>query len=126
VTYGGEVTGIHSSGGASVEFDYGGRTDGVDNLLTGVKIYQPGAANPCKIFTLQYQEIKATSFTNSYSQDDSTLQYRPFLTAFSEQSPDGSLTKNYNFYYNDPGSLAPRLSYAQDDYGYFNGKNNNT
>ena len=126
LTSGEHLTEIHSTGGASVQFSYTQRIDITDPLLTGIKIYQPGADSPCRVFTLQYQQFKATSFTNSYSDDDSSLQYRPFLTAFSEQSPDGMLTKNYSFTYNDPGGLAPRLSYAQDDYGLFNGKNNHT
>lgn len=117
---------ISSAAGGVVKFNYITRPDVGDKLLSKIEVYQPSSANPFRVFSLGYQNSFATSFLNSYSTSDATLKYRPFLTKFIERSPDSSLTKTYQFAYNDINGLPPRLSFAQDDYGIFNGKNNST
>jgi len=118
---------INSSGGARVRFIYIDRNDVTnDKLLSGIEVYKPGESSPFKLFSFDYQYGYATGFLNKYSNADASLRYRPFLTAFTEKSPDNLLTKKHLFSYNDINGLPPRLSYAQDTYGFFNGKNNNT
>ncbi|TDW97279.1 RHS repeat domain-containing protein [Dinghuibacter silviterrae] len=115
---------ITSSSGAKVTLKYTGRLDGADSLLSGVSIFQPGQSTPFKKFAFSYQYGKAPLYFNTYT--DSNNVYRPFLTSVVESSPDSSLTKAYNLKYNNINGLPPRLSYAQDQYGYFNGKSNTT
>jgi YD repeat-containing protein len=115
---------ITSSSGARMTFSYIGRLDGGDSLLSKVSIFQPGQSTPFKKISLSYQYGKASQYFNAYT--DSNNVYRPYLSAVVESSPDSSLTKAYKLKYNNINGLPPRLSYAQDQYGYFNGKPNNT
>lgn len=116
---------ITSSGGGTVNFNYIPRKDMSDSLLSEIDIYAPNQSIKSKSYYLSYQYSHATDFTNSYT-IDSSYQFRPFLTKVTESSPDGTLVKNYSLFYNDMNALPPRLSYAQDHYGYFNGKHNST
>lgn len=117
---------INSASGGVVKFSYTTRLDVGDKLLSKIEICQPSNVNPFKVFSFNYQNSFATNFLNSYSISDATLKYRPFLIKFIERSPDSSLTRVYQFAYSDMNGLPPRLSFAQDDYGIFNGKNNST
>jgi hypothetical protein len=99
---------INSVAGGKMMFDYIDRNDYNDKLLSSIEFYQPGNLSPYKAFNFQYQHSSE----------------RPFLIELSEKGRGGSLAKTHNFSYNDMGSLPPRLSYAQDHWGYFNGKNN--
>jgi YD repeat-containing protein len=117
---------ISSSGGSRVDFNYINRKDDDQVLLSSIMVYQPGHNDPYKKYSLNYQYAVANPrYLNSYQTDTSYL-YRPFLTQIIEASPDSQLTKSYKFNYNDAGSLPPRLSYAQDHYGFYNGKVNNS
>ncbi|MFE3872476.1 fibronectin type III domain-containing protein [Flavobacterium sp. ZS1P70] len=59
------------------------------------------------------------------SQPNSTvLKTRLILNSFTESNCDGSITKPYVFDYNTQ-VLPNKLSYAQDKWGYYNGKINN-
>ena len=49
---------------------------------------------------------------------------RMFLDSLQLQANDGSRTGSYAFYYNNLDQLPARYSYAQDHWGYFNGKTN--
>jgi YD repeat-containing protein len=117
---------INSTGGVKVKFNYINRTDGDDKLLSSIDVYRPEQATVFKSYSFNYQYSHSTSFQNSFTNSDTSLNYRPFLIGFTEKNPIIGPTKNYSFSYNDINSLPPRLSYAQDDYGYFNGKNNST
>jgi len=50
---------------------------------------------------------------------------RMFLDSLQIQANDGSRVGSYSFYYNNLDQLPARYSYAQDHWGYFNGKSNN-
>ncbi len=117
---------INSTGGTKIKFSYIARSDFDDKLISKIDIYASGSATLFKTFTLNYTNSYATLLRNSYSTSDVGLNYRPFLTAFSENSFDGVHSKNYSFAYNSISSLPPRLSFAQDIYGYFNGAGNST
>jgi YD repeat-containing protein len=117
---------ISSSGGAKIKFRYSDRTDLNDSLLSSIEIYQPGNSTPFRIFDLTYQFSVSSGFGNTYTISDASLKYRPFLVSLTERSYDNSLSRSYQFSYNDINGLPPRLSFARDDYGFFNGKNNST
>ncbi|HKO82679.1 MAG TPA: DUF5977 domain-containing protein, partial [Chitinophagaceae bacterium] len=117
---------ITSTSGTRVKFDYISRSDINDQLLSKIELFPPGSGTPVKVFSLLYEKAVAVSFLNPYSQSDTSLKYRYFLSKLVERSPDSSITKTHQFSYNDINGLPPRLSFAQDDYGIFNGKNNTT
>lgn len=116
---------ITSSGGARLVFNYIPRKDYPEPLLSSINVYQPNSTTPVKVFHLNYQYAVASGSLNSY-QTDSSFRYRPFLTGVVESSPDSGLTKSYHFNYNDINALPPRLSYAQDHYGFYNGQTTNS
>ncbi|HEU5167032.1 MAG TPA: hypothetical protein VFU29_15885, partial [Chitinophagaceae bacterium] len=117
---------INSTGGAKIKFIYVTRSDFDDRLLSKIEIYQPNQSTIYKSFEFNYIQSYATGYSNPFTNADASLNYRPFLSSMTEKSADASLTKTYNFLYNDINARPPRLSYAQDHYGFFNGKNNST
>jgi hypothetical protein len=117
---------INSTGGSKVKLKYITRSDCDDKLLSSIELYAPSETNPYRLYSFDYQYGTAVNFKNAYSNGNAKLNYRPFLSAFTEKSTDLSLSKGYTFTYNDINNLPPRLSYAQDHYGFFNGANNLT
>lgn len=79
-----------------------------------------------KRFKLDYEEsYSGSSFANNYvHQNNSYLKYRLFLREIKELGSENSSKGSYYFEYNDIISLPPRLSFAQDHWGYFNGESN--
>ncbi len=84
---------------------------------------QNGNFESCiKKFIFNYSTTISTDILN-YPQDN-TSNKRLFLNSLIESSCDNSLTKPYTFIYNS--TLLPnRLSFAQDKWGFYNGKINN-
>jgi hypothetical protein len=117
---------INSTAGGKVSFTYIDRVDISDKLLTRIDCYQPGVTTPYKFFTLKYVNTHSTAYGNTYSTTDTSLCNRPFLTNLIEGNPSATTTKTHNFLYNNLSGLPARLSFAQDSYGYFNGKSNST
>ena len=74
-------------------------------------------------FSLAYTfSSSSQQYDNEHTIQDE-LKHRMFLTSLTEQSAANK--KTHSFEYNDIDGLPPRLSYAQDHWGYFNGKDNN-
>lgn len=117
---------INSTSGVKIKFGYINRTDFDGQLLSYINVYLPGQSVVFKTYTFNYEYAYSTNFRNSLSYSDTSLNYRPFLISFTEKNPVHGPFKSYSFSYNDIKSLPPRLSYSQDDYGYFNGKSNTT
>lgn len=118
---------INSTSGGTIKFIYQNRTDIGDKLVNRIEIYQRGqTSNPFKFFNFYYQTTISSGFTNSFTATDTTGKYRPFLIKLEEGSSTSSTLKTHNFSYNNLSGLPPRLSFAQDAYGYFNGQNNST
>jgi len=117
---------INSSTGGKLVFSYGGRKDvPLDSLISKVELYQPLSNTLLKRFEFSYQQIYSTIGGHS-SNTDSSFGYRPFLVSFSEKSPDSTVQKQHSFEYNYLSELPKRMSFAQDDYGFSNGKTTNT
>ncbi|WP_370086307.1 hypothetical protein [Ekhidna sp.] len=75
-----------------------------------------------KHFSFEYEAVTPTQFSNP---DFSDPLDRYFLTAFYEKNPsNGEKVSAHQFNYIDKENIPPRLSYAQDHWGYFNGKSN--
>jgi hypothetical protein len=116
---------IVSTSNERIAFSYVSRTDlPGDVLLDKISLYLPGdAVNAAKTAQCAYQYATAANYTNSYT--DATLRSRPFLTAISMQDKNKTSVQRHAFQYNDINALPPKLSYAQDHFGFFNGASNN-
>jgi YD repeat-containing protein len=120
-----------TAGSTVINFLYNDRDDLLpDNLNSankGKKLYEINITSNgvcIKRFTFNYTTVT--------SQDASTrsevkVQERNhlFLSGLKELSCDGTIEKPYVFDYN-PTPLPNRLSYAQDNWGFYNGKTGNT
>jgi hypothetical protein len=95
-----------------------------DKLLSDVHVSDLITNSSVSSWVFQYNEVLGqssylyqTTFGNNYT---------PYLSSLTEYSSDGSINEPYYLSYNDPGGRCPRLSFAQDHWGYFNGANNTT
>jgi hypothetical protein len=118
------LTSITSSAGGTIKFFYINRPDIGDKLLNRIEYYQPNQSAFYKFYNLSYQTVRSPNYNSNVLPSDTTLYYRPFLTEIDEGNPVNSQQKTHVFTYNNLNQLPARLSFAQDDYGYFNGANN--
>lgn len=77
-----------------------------------------------KKFIFNYT-TKTSLDTSDRSEVNVQARNRLFLANMKEISCDGAVEKPYTFEY-DPTPLPNRLSYAQDNWGFYNGKTDNT
>ncbi|WP_326993638.1 hypothetical protein [Chitinophaga sp. 212800010-3] len=116
---------ISTSLGDKVKMINSARLD-VDNelLLDSVEVYyKQDLVNPYKVIDFQYTYSNSrTSYANDYFTNPQYSK-RLFLTDVIEKAK-GSTYKKHSFFYNDYDGLPARLSFSQDEYGYFNGKTN--
>jgi YD repeat-containing protein len=93
-------------------------------LLDSIQIYhKKDLATPYRIIDLQYTYSQSRErYTNGHFTNPQYSK-RLFLTDVTEKA-GGNTYKKHSFYYNDYDGLPERLSFSQDDYGYFNGKAN--
>jgi YD repeat-containing protein len=119
------LTKITASNGNYITFDYISRQDlTYDKLLGAINIFQNGNATAIKSFGFTYTYGSGTTFQNQYSTNNAQLKFRPFLTSVIETAPGVAENHLFSLEYNNIDGLPPRLSYAQDDFGYFNGAAN--
>lgn len=118
------LTDIVSSSNEKVTFTYIARTDVPgDLLLDKVAVYLPGdAVNAARTAQLAYQYAMANGYNNSYT--EAALKLRPFLMSVTMQDKNKTNIQKHAFAYNDMNGLPPRLSFAQDHFGFFNGASN--
>lgn len=123
------ISGISTNRGATIKFGYQTRRDFStnadlgDQLLSNIKIYDP-YQSIIKTFSFSYNNIYSNGFSNAHSTFKE--KNRSFLTAIGESGGSGPEVRNYKFEYEDVAGLPSRLSFAQDHWGYFNGRNNST
>ncbi|HEY0654577.1 MAG TPA: hypothetical protein VGD65_15680, partial [Chryseosolibacter sp.] len=109
----------------TVSFGYTSRNDSQDKKLSSVTMAFSGTGTSENIsFALNYDEYHTTGFAPSnLAILTSENQYRIFLKEITKSS-GGETLSLYKFHYNDPAGLPVRMSFAQDHWGYFNGKSN--
>ena len=109
------LTQITSSSGEIVTFGY----DEYDRLCTSIGI---NYNNILKRIDLNYYTVTPNvAFQNLWSENED----RFFLKEVSYYY-DNSFLNKYSLEYNNLSNIPPRFSYAQDHWGYFNGKSNTT
>ncbi len=110
----------------SIRFKYSSRFDLIgDSALSSIEVYKKNSTTALKKYQLQQTYAgTVSSYENSFISDEGGSQ-RLFLTGFLEKDPlsntNGAV---YYFEYEEMSGLPPRLSMAQDHFGYFNGVNN--
>lgn len=121
------LSSIYSPGNAGITFSYTDRQDYHYGKLVQ-RIYFSnlvgGTSIPIGYWDLKYNQQQADM---SYAhRTESYTQYTPYLVSAVQTSIDSAYSLPYYFTYLDPGGRPCRLSYSQDHWGYFNGKNNST
>lgn len=88
--------------------------------------YRVSALNVYTAMGTTYALFKKVNFNQSYTNSTATnpLLKRMLLSSFFEIG--GTDTLKYKFTYISPGDLPSKKSYAQDHWGYYNGRNNST
>ncbi len=110
-----------------IQFSYSELYDGVGNtdLMRIDSIIIENRNSPVKRIVLNYQIFDALGSykNNDIGSDDESADVRDFLISVFFEGNNNDEQK-YVFDYYSPDEMAPRLSYSQDDWGYFNGKDN--
>ncbi len=121
-----------SFAGGTVRFSYSGREDAPgEQKLDSVQVFRSGDGYRLACTVLGYAYSFAapgpfdTQIANyNYTEANPHLRKRLFLTGAAELGANGEAGPSHTFEYNDMNALPPRLSFAQDRYGGFNGKAN--
>jgi hypothetical protein len=110
------LSSLTTSDGQSVTFQYEERPDNSDDVrLTGISIL---AGNFSKSYYLKYDFY----YTGAFYLSRYYLKEVGYITA--TQNPYVFDTVRYTMSYINPESVAARLSYSQDHWGYYNGQAN--
>jgi YD repeat-containing protein len=114
------LSSIGSSQG-SLHFDYISRLDCTDKLVGSIGLWD-NQGTQMQVFNFYYDHVNS----NLQFQNETAAGFdkTPYLVTLQERSPDLQLAKVHLFKYIDPAGRAPRLSFAQDHWGYFNGQSN--
>lgn len=112
---------IESPTFGSVEFSATqDRTDLPDYKLGSISV--KSGTDLLKGFSFSYTFSTSHGFSNTHTTEE--LKHRMFLTSMAETDRQGQTIKIHSFEYEDINGLPPRLSYAQDHWGFFNGASN--
>ncbi|MBW4888468.1 hypothetical protein KXQ82_02025 [Mucilaginibacter sp. HMF5004] len=113
-----------SCGSATVNFYYKGRQDLLDDKLVDSVTLKTGAKLIDR-YKFDYTTATAsTAYENPQLLIDTTLVHRPFLTGIHHLGGSNGPDQVYHLTYNDIQALPQRSSFAQDYFGYANGKHN--
>lgn len=119
---------VTTSNGQNLDIEYQTREDlPGDYLIKSIVIYKSNSTSQIfKKVNLSYEISTSIDYTNDYNNSDA-LKKHVFLHSVTEVDANGSsLNGRYVFEYNSISELPPRLSFAQDYWGFFNGKYNQT
>ena len=118
------LSSIVSPGKSKVTFQYITRADTEDKLVSAVVFSDP--TNTVSSFDLTYNTVTSNATYTNMAYQNNQEGKTPYLVTLSENSADNSLHKVHYFSYNDPANRPSRLSFSQDHWGYFNGKENSS
>lgn len=98
----------------------------VDNNRTDLPQNNGGKLSSVEVYDLKDSLIKRVDleYIESGKGNTNYLARRLFLKRVTEIGSKGKKGGSYEFDYNDIEGLPPRLSFSQDYWGYYNGKNN--
>jgi hypothetical protein len=112
---------ITTNDGGKVNFYYDDTQPGGDKLLTRIEVKDFLGIDKYK-FSLQYEKVTCTGFSSVYQSSFT----RAFLSRLMEVPVDGAVPKVHKFSYYNLNDLPVLLTMAQDYWGYFNGRLNNS
>ena len=116
-----EITTVNSK----VSFVYSKRFTDPEFPLSKIDeiIYTTIPGTVIKKIKLDYDQYSGTTFSNTYNQAFEYFKKRFFLKQINEFSTESEpITHQFEYY--SPEKLPARFSFAQDNYGVFNGKTN--
>lgn len=114
---------IVTSKGTQAQFTYRSRIDvDGDKLISKIEYGLVGKPY-VKTFNFNYNEVLSNS-NASTAYSNIQCNYRPYLTNLIEWSEGLTTSKKHQFNYYNAAGLPPRLSYAQDHFGFYNGTGN--
>jgi len=113
---------IVSSTYGKIKFNYTSRPDCADKIISSIEQWNNISNIKINSFVFGYTNYNTGTY-NNYNGEGTTV---PYLTSLDDMSSDDAQTKTHRFVYDDPGGRSCRLAFAQDHWGYFNGKNNTT
>lgn len=118
------LTSIEASDGQKIIFypSYN-RQDLDDYKLDSLIVLDPDG-NVYKRFDFSYYFTMHNQYLNTFHDDDQTLKHRMFLDSIQISGDSSPVIQTYGFEYIQRNDLPPRLSFAQDHWGYFNGVDN--
>lgn len=119
---GGYLKRIWSTGFGEVGFTASLTRSDLDDYKLDAITVKNVDGNVLKTFSFSYTFSTATQYFNSLTTEQ--LKHRMFLTKVQETDASSVASKAHSFEYKDINGLPPRLSFAQDHWGYFNGKTN--
>jgi YD repeat-containing protein len=126
ISHGVKLDRISTSNGQNIDIEYQSREDlPGDYLVKNIIIYKNNSTSLVyKKFHLEYEQSISIDYINSWNNEDA-LKKHVFLHSVTERDALNNAGKGqYLFEYNAIAELPPRLSFAQDYWGFFNGKNN--
>jgi YD repeat-containing protein len=106
----------------NITITYKDRPDCTDKLIDAISV-RTSSNNLVKSFTFNHS--LTTTNTAYYNTQTSSFPV-PYLASVTEYDNSTLLHNDYQFGYIDKEGRPPRLSFAQDHWGYFNGRQNNT
>jgi hypothetical protein len=124
---------IYSNYRGLVKFNYVARQDVPgDSAILGIKVFD-ATANPIGSLVNYYNTDPIKTFWFEYefptclggSVGGNATSKRMYLDMFQECDNSTGICKDYRFMYNSLDALPKRLSFAQDHFGYYNGKTSN-
>lgn len=119
-----EINFIYNNDRQDIYKDYDTTTYPNPKELDEIDIFQDGQC--IKKYIFNYTIFTSDDYQSTLSLErKTTTRKRFFLNKLTETSCTGTIAKPYVFEYNNPQLLPNKLSFAQDKWGFYNGKTTN-